>query len=131
MSDDVGTTPRKPLTPRQRLKLFEDHGGKCAICGLKIRPGEKFIDEHIRALGLGGTNDLDNRAPVHVACANAKTHGPDGDVAKIAKAKRAKMAALGIKRDKPKIQSRGFVKYEKPGKIEKSKLPPRQMFEDQ
>ena len=130
MSFDVSTTRRKPLTPTQRLKLFEDHKGICALCGLQIRSGEKWIDEHIRALGLGGTNDLDNRAPVHVACANAKTHGPEGDVAKIAKAKRAKMAALGIKRDRPKIQSRGFVKYEKPGKIEKAQLPPRQMYED-
>ena len=129
MSDDVGTTKRKPLTPTQRLKLFEDHKGICALCGLKIRPGEKFIDEHLRALGLGGGNDLENRAPVHVACAAAKTQ--QEDIPRIAKAKRAKMAALGIRRDMPKIQSRGFVKYEKPGRVEKPKLPPRKIFEDQ
>lgn len=121
---DVGTTPRKPLTPTQRLKLFEKHRGICALCQKEIRPGEKWIDEHLRPLGLGGSNDDDNRAPVHVGCAEAKTHGPDGDIAKVAKAKRVKMAALGIKRDTPKIKSPGFpTKVEKPGKINKSDLP--------
>lgn len=121
---DVGTTPRKPLTPTQRLKLFERHKGICALCQREIRTGEKWIDEHLRPLGLGGSNDDDNRAPVHVACAEAKTHGPTGDIAKVAKAKRAKMAALGIKRDGPKIKSPGFpLKPEKPGKIDKSALP--------
>ena len=94
------------------------------LCQREIRPGEKWIDEHLRPLGLGGSNDDDNRAPVHVACAEAKTHGPDGDIAKVAKAKRVKMASLGIKRDTPKIKSPGFpAKVEKPGKINKSELP--------
>lgn len=126
---DVGTTKRKPLTPTQRLKLFEDHKGICYICGLKING--KFVDEHIRPLALGGSNDLSNRRPVHVACAAAKTNGPQGDLATAAKAKRSKMAALGIVKDKPKIQSRGFIKYEKPERIEKTPLPPRRMFEDE
>ena len=29
---DIGTTPRKPLSPTQRLKLFEAHRGICALC---------------------------------------------------------------------------------------------------
>lgn len=126
VTTDVGTTPRKPLTPRQRLKLFEEHKGICVLCGLQIRSGEKWIDEHLRALGLGGSNDFDNRAPVHVACAEAKTHKED--IPRIAKAKRQKMAALGIKRSGPKIASRGFPRKQRPEKIG---LPPRKsLYED-
>ncbi len=127
MTQDVGTTPRKRLTPTQRLALFERHKGICVICGKQIVAGEAWIDEHLRALGLGGSNDLDNRAPVHAACAAAKT--AKEDVPAIAKAKRQKMAALGIKADGGrKIQSRGFAKKERPSKMP---LPPRRaMFED-
>jgi 5-methylcytosine-specific restriction protein A len=122
---DVGTTPRKPLTPRERLKLFEEHKGICGLCGLPIMPGEKWRDEHMRALGLGGSNEKSNRAPVHIKCAEVK----DGDdIPRIAKAKRQKMAELGIKREGPKIANRGFPK--KP-KREQLQMPPRRpMFED-
>ena len=123
---DVGTTERKRLTPTQRLKLFERHKGVCALCGLQIRSGEKWIDEHLRALALGGTNDDDNRAPVHVACAKAKTN--EEDLPRIAKAKRQKMAALGIKREGRKIQSRGFPLVEKQQRIVKGRLPPRGLY---
>lgn len=119
---DVGTTKRKALTPTQRLKLFEKHKGVCVLCGGEIRSGDKWIDEHLRALGLGGTNDDDNRAPVHVACAKAKTD--QEDLPRIAKAKRSKMASLGIKRDTgKKIQSRGFDRVEKVRKVDKTSLP--------
>ena len=91
---DVGTTPRKGLTPTQRLKLFEAHRGICALCSRPIR-GEPWRDEHLRALGLGGGNETENRAPVHIACAEAKDAD---DIPRIAKAKRQKMANLGIKK---------------------------------
>lgn len=78
----------------------------------------------MRALSLGGTNEPENLRPVHTACADAKTHGKEGDLARAAKAKRSKMASLGIKRDGPKIQSAGFPKKrERPGRIDKSALP--------
>jgi 5-methylcytosine-specific restriction endonuclease McrA len=127
---DVGTTKRKSLTPTQRLKLFEEHKGICCLCGLKIEAGAAWIDEHMKALGLGGSNDLLNRRPVHVACAQSKTFGKDGDNARIAKAKRQKMKHLGIERPKQKIQSRGFPSSRKEPRIEKSMLPPRSIFTD-
>jgi 5-methylcytosine-specific restriction enzyme A len=124
MSTDVGTTPRKPLTPTQRLKLFEAHKGICALCGLRIAPGVAWCDEHLRALGLGGSNDTSNRAPVHVACADGKTQ--QQDMPRIVKAKRQKMAALGIKRDAAqKIKSAGFPQVEKPRRgVDKSAIEP-------
>ncbi len=109
MITDVTTTPRKSLTPTQRLKLFEKHKGICCLCGNKICAGEPWIDEHKRALGLAGSNDPENRAPAHVKCAELKTYGKDGDLARIAKAKRQKMKHLGIRKpNRPKIRSRGF-----------------------
>lgn len=124
--EDVGTTKRKPLTPTQRLKLFEDHKGICKLCGLKII-GKKWIDEHGRSLGLGGSNDNSNRYPVHVACAEAKTH--DEDMPRINKAKRQKKAALGIKEPPATpLQSRndlaGRPKPEKPKKERKAYVDP-------
>lgn len=128
---DVSTTEREKLSPTKRLKIFEAHKGVCGICGKEIRTGEKWIAEHLRPLALGGTNDAANLAPVHMACADSKTFGKEGDLARAAKAKRTKMAALGIKQEGPKIKSAGFpVKPEKAGKIDKSALPqlPRRMM---
>lgn len=106
---DVGSTPRKPLTPTQRLKLFETHKGICALCGQKIHAGTAWVDEHLTALGLGGSNDAANRAPAHKACADAKTNGDDGDIATIAKAKRRKMKHIGI-RQPSRLQGASFSK---------------------
>jgi 5-methylcytosine-specific restriction protein A len=122
---DVGTTPRKPLSPRERLKLFESHGGRCVICKQPIRSGERWIDEHVIPLGLGGSNDMGNRGPAHFKCAETKT---GDDLPRIAKAKRSKMAALGIKKDGPKIANRGFTPPNKPTREPKPTLPPRRMF---
>ena len=87
------TTPdrRKPLSPMQRLKMFEAHGGVCVICKTKII-GKTWTDEHIRPLGLLGSNDMDNRGPAHTDCAIEKTKG---DVSAIAKAKRVKAKHIG------------------------------------
>lgn len=126
MTIDVGTTPRKPLTPTQRLKMFEAHKGICCCCGAYIKAGERWIDEHIIPLALGGTNDLENRAPAHEKCAALKTKD---DQKQIAKAKRQKRAHLGIKNERgPRIVSRGFAKREKPQRFKKTPLPPKDLF---
>lgn len=101
MNEDVGTTKRKNMTPRLRLKVWEAHKGMCAICGGKIDGvRERWVLEHMRPLALGGADDESNMAPVHEGCALAKTFGKSGDIAKAAKAKRAKSKHLGIKTSK-------------------------------
>jgi hypothetical protein len=42
MTEPIGTTPRKTLTPRQRLALLEEYSHKCALCGLPIEPTESW-----------------------------------------------------------------------------------------
>lgn len=111
MSTDVGTTERKRLSPSQKLKLYEMQKGICPLCDQPMQRGEKLIDEHLRALSLGGTNDLGNRAMVHAICAAIKTNGPEGDIATAAKAKAQKRASLGFKAE-PTIRSAPF----RPGK---------------
>ena len=97
---------RKPLTDLQRTKMFRDHGGICCICGHKIDGvREKWIDEHERALAMGGSNDPDNRGPAHLACAKLKTKD---DMAQISEAKRREAKHNGAKRPRGKIPSRGF-----------------------
>lgn len=122
---DVGTTERKRLTPSQRLKLFEKHKGTCALCGLEIK-GKRWVVEHMRPLGLGGTNDVEeNLRPVHEACAREKTIE---DFKAIARAKRIKMRAIGIETSGKKIQSRGFVKREKQSAGLTKVVPRRQIY---
>ncbi len=80
--DPYRVEPRKPLTPKQRLKLFLEHEGVCCICHNKIRTNEPWIDEHRQPLWLDGTNDWSNRAPAHMECARQKTAREAKDRAK-------------------------------------------------
>ena len=127
---DVGTTARKKFTPTQRLKIFEAAKGVCALCNQQIKAGDAWIVEHLRPLGLGGSNDKENTVPVHAQCAHSKTFGETGDLSQIAKAKRVKMRHLGISRSKLKIQSRGFSKAPREEKKVTKVVPRKSMYEE-
>ncbi len=116
---DIGTTKRERLSPSKRLAIWEMRKGICCICGVRI-VGRKWIDEHGRALGLGGSNDDGNRYVAHVSCAAIKTH--EEDMPRIVDAKAQKRAHLGIKDDRrAKIASR-----KKPRAVsDKIGIPPR------
>lgn len=114
MVEDVGTTKRKPMTPRMRLKVWEAHKGICALCGGKIDGvRERWIVEHLRALELGGEDTEANMAPAHEACAIAKTSGKNGDHARAAKAKRVKTKHLGMKKSKNPLPGGKGSKWKK------------------
>jgi hypothetical protein len=119
VTEDVGTTARKPLTPRQRLKLFEDEKGVCCLCGLKIVG--PFIDEHKRALGLGGSNDPKNRGVAHPKCAEAKTRGEDMPRINKAKAQKRKQHGIKTAAQRPLVSRNDLAA---PPKKPKSRLPP-------
>ena len=102
-------TARKRLSPTARVKNFHENKGICCLCGGKIDGArEKWICEHITALGLLGEDGGDNIKPAHKRCADAKTFGPEGDLAMIAKAKRREARHIGADRPAGRIQSRGF-----------------------
>jgi 5-methylcytosine-specific restriction protein A len=114
MTEDVGTTKRKAMTPRMRLKVWENHKGICALCGGKIDGvRERWIVEHLRALELGGEDTEANMAPAHEACAIAKTIGKQGDHSRAAKAKRVKSKHLGIKKSKNPLPGGKGSKWKK------------------
>ena len=102
---------RKPLTDLQRAKLFREHKGICCICKQPIGVKEKWIDEHERALAMGGSNDPDNRGPAHKACAKVKTKDDKGQ---IAEAKRREAKHIGATRSKQTIKTRQALKTVSP-----------------
>ena len=91
--EDVGTTQRRSLSGRRRLQAWERTGGTCVVCGLIIDGvRERWIVEHIRALELGGVDELENMGPAHESCGREKTRD---DHALTARAKRQKIRHLG------------------------------------
>lgn len=65
----------------------------CALCSNPLLPGQRFVREHMHALGLGGADSPENEALVHFECADRKTRGTKAttygsDVHAIAKGKR-------------------------------------------
>ena len=115
---EVGPTPRGRLTPKERQAILDRQGDRCACCGASLlldaptRLLAPMIDEHLIPLGLGGSNDLRNRALYCIGCAKAKTAQ---DLADIAKAKRrAFKAAGGKKPGAGRLKGRGFQKWSPP-----------------
>lgn len=78
----------------ERLKIFLAADGICHLCERKIAPGEPWHDEHVKAKGLGGSNDLKNRKPAHIDCHAGKTRR---DVAIMRKADRQGKKHLGLR----------------------------------
>lgn len=92
--EDVATTRRGSLSAHRRLQAWERTGGTCVICESRIDGvRERWIVEHIRALELGGADDLSNMGPAHEACGRTKTRD---DHSRTAHAKRQKIRHLGV-----------------------------------
>jgi len=87
-----------------------DQNGLCGCgCGEKLdHAREGTIDEHLRALGLQGTNALENRSIWRKPCSDAKTYKQD--LPAIAKAKRIEKKQDPLLRKPSRLQGRGFQK---------------------
>jgi hypothetical protein len=96
------------MSQKRRHHIFTERStahnlAPCCICGRRIhRHDDRWIIEHIRALGLLGRDVNSNCAPAHYACALVKT--VEQDMPRIRKARR--QARAGMK----KIGARGFRK---------------------
>lgn len=89
---------RRYLTQKKRAELVLAQGGRCSICGRKLKPGHIEFD-HIQALIHGGDNEPDNwRALCADPCHRNKTRA---DVQ--AKAKVDRLALGGRQRKGPPI----------------------------
>lgn len=89
----IGATPDTAAPPRVRARVFLAFDGVCGESGRKIRPGDAWQLDHIRALINGGENRESNLQPVLVEAHKAKTRR---DVAAKAKADRIRKRHLGI-----------------------------------
>lgn len=88
---------RRRLTAKQRLAIFEHHGGSCWLCKLKIDGvRERWDLDHQVPLALGGADEFANLAPVHERCHREKTSAKD--VPAIAKAERVRAKHLGARK---------------------------------
>lgn len=87
---------RRPMSTTRRLQIWERHKGVCVLCEIKIDGvREKWIIEHVIALGLGGADNDGNCGPAHETCRRAKDKV---DVPAIAKVKRIRAKHLGAKK---------------------------------
>lgn len=104
----VGKTPDAAIPKRVRLRVFEAHGGKCALSGRKIMPGDAWDLDHRIPLGLGGEHAEHNLQPVLKDPHKAKTAC---DVAAIRKAERVRAKHLGAwPKPRQRLRGRGFQK---------------------
>lgn len=99
---------RKSFSRKERVRLFDLHGGACHLCQQKIKVGEAWDLEHIVPWELTRDDSDDNVKPAHKSCHKVKTAD---DVAAIRKADRIRAKHLGAwPKSKSKIPSRGFNK---------------------
>lgn len=93
----IGATPDTPAPPRVRLRVFEAHGGICALTGRKIQTGEAWDLDHIQALTNGGENRESNLQPALKEAHKEKTAR---DVAQKSKDRRVRSKHIGIHQSK-------------------------------
>jgi 5-methylcytosine-specific restriction endonuclease McrA len=121
--------PRKEFSKAVKVAVIKratkDNNVYCEGCSVLAK---KWEIDHITPDGLLGEPTLENAKLLCQICHSEKTKV---DVKNIAQAKRREAKHLGV-RKKPTLKSRGFTKYEKPIKIDKSQfnLPRRNMFKD-
>ncbi|MGP9790655.1 HNH endonuclease [Roseinatronobacter sp. NSM] len=101
----IGKSDDTPIPARVKLRVFEDHGGRCAESGRKIGPGDKWECDHKIAIINGGENRESNLQPVLAEPHKAKTKQ---DVKRKAKIARVRKSHLGIQQTKKKIPYRRF-----------------------
>lgn len=125
-----GKTPDTKAPNRVRLRVFDRFGGKCHRCGRKVQTGERWTLEHLVALVNDGANDETN---LGVTCDNCLPAKNAEDVAEKAKVAATRQKHLGITKEGPKLQTRGFTPSPKSEKRRKkaedmNRLPPRQIY---
>lgn len=102
----VATHDDQAIPPRVKLRIWERCGGRCAITGKKLMPGDPYEFDHIIALANGGRHAEGNLQLVSSAAHKAKTCA---DLATKSKTARVRAKHLGIyPASRAKIKSRGF-----------------------
>lgn len=101
----IGANDDTAIPPRVKLRVFQKHGGECAICSLHIRGSLLPAYDHITALINGGGNRESNLQLLCLPCHKVKTKT---DVAEKSKVARVRAKHLGIKSKRRTIAGRKF-----------------------
>lgn len=100
--DPVEIADRPRPTKAQKTAAYNRANGLCWWCGKPVAPDGLDVEwDHEQPRGLTGDDSADNLAPLHVRCHEAKTFGVDGDISRVAHAKRQE------KLTKPKVRKAG------------------------
>jgi 5-methylcytosine-specific restriction endonuclease McrA len=97
------------IPPRIKIKIFDKHGGHCALCTRKIMGSLRPAYDHRIALINGGKHAESNLQLLCVPCHKEKSRA---DVAEKSKVARVRAKHIGIKTNRRKIQSAGFKRSE-------------------
>jgi 5-methylcytosine-specific restriction endonuclease McrA len=68
------TKRRQSLTKGQRDTILIKTGGRCHICGGKIKKNENWQADHVLAYAHGGEHSVENYLPAHAICNNYRWH---------------------------------------------------------
>lgn len=105
---------RKTISSKERLRIFNLHGGICHFCSGKIKVNEEWEVSHVIEFRLTQDDSDENRKPAHKKCHRDYTYTEGNPM--LAKVERLRLKNMGI-RPQPtrKLQSRGFPKRALPG----------------
>lgn len=85
----IEISDRKAPTKAQKVAAYNAANGLCWWCGKPVAPdGLDVRWDHDSPRGISGDDSAENLRPLHVKCHDAKTYGPEGDIATVAHAKR-------------------------------------------
>lgn len=107
----IGATDDQAIPARVKLRIWERCGGRCAISGRKLRPGDPYDFDHIKPLIMGGGHRETN---LQVVARDKHREKSAAEQTEQAKADRTRAKHLGIRRKGPRIQSREFQKWSYP-----------------
>lgn len=96
----IGAHPDQAIPQRVKLRIWTRCGGRCALTGRKLRPGDAYQFDHILALVNGGAHRESNLQLISAEAHKAKTAS---DVAIKSKTARVKAKHLGLQ-----AKGRGF-----------------------
>lgn len=103
----IGASDDQTIPPRVKVRVFDAHSGRCAICTLQITGRLRPAYDHATALVNGGENREANLQLLCVPCHAIKTRA---DVAEKAVVYRKRAKHIGAFAPRQKIKSAGFRK---------------------
>lgn len=59
------------LTQESRMDIYQQHGGRCSVCGQPCSPAHPCKSRLIVPVELGGTNTPENTTLIHTSCSGA------------------------------------------------------------